>query len=179
MTGWVALAMAGTASAATGSASVSPATAAPGDRVDIVFTVETGDAVELILQETIRCVVEGPTEAAVDCSRPASLADVRVLPGSRQYAFSLDAPSAEGDYAVTITRENTLSVPPAGASATATFTVASSAAEPIVDASGPLLVEPPAGGGDDAGRWLASSTMATAALVGAIVVGRRGLGGLR
>lgn len=171
--------MAGFASAE-GTAEATPAVAAPGTVVQLVYTLPNEGLVRMGAQERLACRIEGPEGfTPIDCSSGTQALEVKVLPAARSYVVPFGAPAIEGAYMATFARQGTLSAPPDASAASVEFEVRAPAplvsadAEPAVGEVAAILPE------DDAGRWLASATMGGGALTAAIVVGRRGRGGIR
>lgn len=169
----VALPFLGTAEAAAPAARAEPAIVRPGAPETLLFTMDEPTLAGLAavdVGDRIACQVTAPDGSATDPCAAAQLLDVQLQPGTRTYAITLPAPTANGTYKVHFVRTQLAGLPGAAATADTTFVVSAAlpAGEPLASASTgqdvPGAVASTEGGAD--GAPAAASRMGLAAVAG-------------
>lgn len=147
------LLVAGSAHAAEAQASIAPARAAPGERVEATLVVD-GDLIEAGVMETVTCVLRSAS-GDEPCASETFLVEARVMPGRHAYAFAFDAPADAGEYVVLIERQGLLGLLGPSVSGEAPL---------VVDATLQPATDPAGGGGGDDGARPAGPGPSTEAL---------------
>lgn len=163
--------------AAASAVSVSPPIAEPGERLTILFWVEGERFARASVLEEVRCTMDTPSGATLDCDAVATLVDLQLQGGRRSYSFTLQAPDEPGAYAVHVARVATLelSVPPGpGEAADGAFEVALPE-QPVPPNDGGEPIAPHEAPRDTgAGGWLASLFLGTGSTIAAVLLTRQG-----